>query len=234
MKVVKMKTERFEMRLEPRMVQRVDDWRAEQPDMPSRAEAMRRLADAGLAVLGRGSIRISHGETLVLMMLHDLYTHLKVKKAEIDPKFVAEVLLGGHHWGLEWKYHGLFHGHQDREEDVYEVMDVLEMWSFIESGYARLSDEGRKEVEDEVGPRGRNVRFPGFDGNNESEHLSIARFLIDHLDRFESFKGRGLNSHMPSMERYRRMRAIFEPRRHTLVGRELAASEIIDLLRAEL
>lgn len=226
-----MKTERFEMRLDPHTVQRIDAWRAEQPDRPSRAEAMRRLADTGLTVLGKGSIRISHGETLILMMLRDLYKHQNIE-GEIQPDFVGEAILGGHYWGLEWQYSGLFHGHVDREEVVHEVVQVLDMWSFIESGYARLSDEGKKEVEEEVGPWGQHVKFPGFDGNNEIEHFSIARFLIDYLDRFETFKGRDLNSHFPSIERYRRMCQAFEPLRRTLVGRELSSSEIIDLLNA--
>jgi metal-responsive CopG/Arc/MetJ family transcriptional regulator len=37
------KTERFEMRLETTMIERVDAWRRKQEDLPSRAEAFRRL-----------------------------------------------------------------------------------------------------------------------------------------------------------------------------------------------
>lgn len=225
-----MKTERFEMRLDPHMLQRIDAWRAEQPDMPSRAEAMRRLADTGLAVLGKSGIRISHGETLILMLLRDLHKRLKVE-GEIDPDFVGEAIWGGHLWGLEWKYTGLFHGHVDREEAVHEVADVLDMWSCIEPGYARLSEEGKMEIEKEVGPHADDARFPGFDGNNESGHLGIARFLIDHLDRFETFKGRDLNSHMPEIQGYRRMLEIFGPMKRTLLGRHLSRSEITELLK---
>ncbi len=42
------KTERFEMRMDPETLARVDEWRRKQPDLPSRAEAMRRLVDLGL------------------------------------------------------------------------------------------------------------------------------------------------------------------------------------------
>jgi len=31
---------------------------------------------------------------------------------------------------------------------------------------------------------GEHVVFTGFDGNNEGEYMSIARFLINELDRF--------------------------------------------------
>ena len=60
------------------------------------------------------------------------------------------------------------------------------------------------------------ARFSGFDGNNELEYISVARFLIDHLDSFTDFKGRDLNSHMPSIDRYSRMFLVFEPMRKSL------------------
>ncbi|MEC4591609.1 hypothetical protein VPG91_11475 [Nitrospirillum amazonense] len=41
-------TERFEMRLSPAMAERLDDWRRGQKDLPSRAEAIRRLTLRGL------------------------------------------------------------------------------------------------------------------------------------------------------------------------------------------
>ena len=43
------KTERFEMRLETTMIKRVDAWRRKQEDLPSRAEAFRRLIELGLS-----------------------------------------------------------------------------------------------------------------------------------------------------------------------------------------
>ena len=44
-----MKSERFEMRVPQDLLQRVDAWRREQPDLPPRAEAIRRLLHAALA-----------------------------------------------------------------------------------------------------------------------------------------------------------------------------------------
>ena len=45
------KTERFEMRLEEEVLQRVDKWRASETDYPWRAEAMRRLLEFGLKII---------------------------------------------------------------------------------------------------------------------------------------------------------------------------------------
>ena len=35
-------------RIQPTLLKRLDDWRREQPDLPSRPEALRRLAEKGL------------------------------------------------------------------------------------------------------------------------------------------------------------------------------------------
>jgi hypothetical protein len=42
------KTERFEMRADPSFFKTIDDWRRKQADLPSRAEAIRRLVELGL------------------------------------------------------------------------------------------------------------------------------------------------------------------------------------------
>ena len=228
---MQMKTERFEMRMDRETLENVDAWRANQPDLPSRAEAMRRLVDAGLDGSRNREVRISDGERLILTMLCDRYEHQKVD-SDIDPRFVGEAIGGGYDWALDWKYDNIFSCHVDSPRVVTEVRDVLHMWSLIERGYAELSEKDKKRVESEVGPRfGKDVAFKGFDGNEESDHLGIALFLINKLGRFLEFKGRDLNSHYPSIDGHRRMLAVFKPMIATLIGGELSASQIIDLLK---
>lgn len=53
------KTERFEMRLDPEMIERIDRWRREQPDLPGRAEAIRRLVDKALPDTAKKTARKS-------------------------------------------------------------------------------------------------------------------------------------------------------------------------------
>jgi len=43
-------TERFQMRVAPSFMSAIDDWRRKQPDLPSRAEAIRRLVELSLTV----------------------------------------------------------------------------------------------------------------------------------------------------------------------------------------
>lgn len=227
-----MRSERFEMRLDRETLEQVDKWRAALPEVPSRAEAMRRLVSAGLAVSNVDTVRLNEGQKLILMMLRDLYNHHDVH-GEIDPEFVAETIWGGHHWGLEWQYPGIFGVRSTDPRVVAEVGDILEMWHFIESGYERLSDPERAIVAQDAAPFGKHVAFPGFDGNNETEHASIARHLVNRLERFTRFQGRDLNSHLPSLDAYRRMLRVFQSIRHTLSRRELSGSQIALLLKAQ-
>jgi hypothetical protein len=44
------KTERFEMRVPASFLKTIDDWRRKQAELPSRAEAIRRLVELGLEV----------------------------------------------------------------------------------------------------------------------------------------------------------------------------------------
>jgi len=52
--MVREKSERLEMRVSSDFLQKIDAWRREQPDLPPRAEAIRRLVEMGLA--GSGAI----------------------------------------------------------------------------------------------------------------------------------------------------------------------------------
>lgn len=166
------------------------------------------------------------------MMLRDIMKHLKMK-GELNPDFIASAIYGGHYWGLDWQYPGLFHSHVDRPEVVRLVVDSLDMWSFIEEAYEKFSKADKSRIKSEVGILGEDVCFDGFDGNNEIEYLGVTRFLIDDLARFSRFKGRDLNSHSPRVHRYGRMLRIFEPIRATLVGHRLSATQVIEILKSD-
>jgi uncharacterized protein len=219
------RTERFEMRLDQTILDRIDAWRAARGPGVSRAEAVRTLIDFGLDA---GPPSLTDGDRLVMMMLRDVMKHLKVK-GEIDPDFVAEAIWGGHLWGLDWEYQGLFNEHKDRRSAVSDVVNILEMWTLIEISLGKLSQQDRSRVEKEASM---STTFIGFDGNYETEYLSITRFLIEQLGRFTNFKGRELNSHCPVLDRYQGMLWRFEPLRQSLTGRDLDADELIALLKA--
>lgn len=175
-------------------------------------------------------MELSSSEKLILMMLCEVYEKLNIK-GEIDPEFVKSAILTGNAWGLDWRYSGLV-GSQDPEPSVVtEVVDILDMWSFIEESYDRLSDEDRVRVEIEAKPYGRDPRFPGFDGNNEADYVGVAQFLTTDLERFSRFEGRNMNSHSRSLDIHRRMYAAFEPIRGTLHGNLMDAGSLIKILK---
>jgi uncharacterized protein YfbU (UPF0304 family) len=140
------------------------------------------------------------------------------------------VIRGGHGWALKETYHGLFHEHQDDTRDVRLVCDVLQMWSVVESSFSKLSTEEQERVRVEAYPYGHEVRFRGFDGNHEVELLSIARFLIEEMDRFTVFKGRELNSHAPTARHYGLMATTFASLR--IGGSALTVDQVIKVVRS--
>ncbi len=226
------KTERFELRLDPGTIEAVDAWRGRQADIPSRAEAVRRLVEGGLATPKERELRLSDGEKLIILMLCDIHKQMKIK-GEIEPDFVAASIFHGSLWALGWEYTGIFHGREDKQATLHEVLTILDMWSFIEGGYSKLSKKEKDRVAAEADLVGKRVVFRGFDGNYESEHLGVAGFLIKQMGRFSEFKDRDLNSHCPLLNAYRRMTKVFEPMRANLIGHQLTASQIIEILKAE-
>ena len=126
----------------------------------------------------------------------------------------------------------LLHDDADSQRILSETLDILDMWWFIESACARLSDEDKARLRKEYPPFDADVRFHGFDGNNEHEHLGIAHFLVNRMGRFDIFKGRDLNSHFPSIEGYRRMLSVFKPIRQNLGDSRLSTGQVTMLLKA--
>lgn len=225
------KSERFELRIDEEQLSRVDEWAKDQSDTPTRAEAIRRLVNLGLSAGSTRAVHFSDGEKMLMLMMGDLFKSLKIKDPDSNPSFMTDVIYGGHYWAPKWEMQGVFHDHVDNPRDVSHVVDVLDMWSFIEEAYERLNPAQKAAITEEVGPWATDVKFHGFDGNNESSQMSIAKFFVDKMGRFTRFKGRDLNSHSPTYSRYRRMLDTFEPMRVSLAGGGLSVQQLVTLLK---
>lgn len=147
-------------------------------------------------------------ERLILTMLTEIYDNLKIK-GEVDASLVRSALFGGHSWVFDWEMPGIAKVEEKPERLVRETVDILDMYDFLELSYADLEPDDRAGIDDW------RIRFPGFDGNNETDHIGIARFFVEELGRFERFRGRDLNSHHPTLDRARAMLKTFEPIRST-------------------
>ena len=178
-------------------------------------------------------MNITDGEKLILLMLSELYEQFDIE-GEINPEFIKSAIFSQNLWGIPWKYSGIPFESQETPPVVKEVLDILDMWSFIEYAYKELSEEDRQQLEEDAQPFGRNPRFQGFDGNNESEYMNIASFLINDLERFQEFKGRGLNAHMPTLETHHRMLSVFEKIRNSLISGPMSLAQLTTLLREKI
>jgi len=181
-------------------------------------------------------MKLTNPEKLILTMLSDIYQKIGVNSGSgIDPAFVKNAIYTDNTWGLTWEYSGLLCDSEETPAIVSEVVDLLDMWDFLEEAFEDFTSVEKKALEEKVEIFGKNVKFPGFDGNNESDYMSVARFLVNDLDRFSRFKKpRDMNSHSPSVDTYRRMYQVFEPIRTKLIGRKLDVDEMAEILMARI
>jgi len=178
-------------------------------------------------------MKLTDGEKLIILMLSEVHEKLQIE-GETDPDFLRSAIFNDHLWGIRWKYSGIPFEAAEDPPIVREVVDILDMWSFIEHAYAELTDDERQQLALAAKPLGENPRFRGFDGNNESEHMSVAMFLVNQLERFQEFKGRAFNCHHPSLETHRRMLAVFEPIRASMVDSSLSVDQLAKLLKEQI
>lgn len=85
-------------------------------------------------------------------------------------------------------------------EECTFVLDVLDMYAAFHFSFRQLKEPKKLKEED--------VKFPGFDGNNETMHMAYTKYFIEDLDRFreirESTNGY-YNSHIQMIPKYRNM-----------------------------
>jgi uncharacterized protein len=231
------KTERFEMRFDIEMLDRIDEWRSNQSDFPSRAESIRRLIERGLYSVSNQTIELSAADRLILQMLCELSnkveTNSEYKKFphHDSSKIIGSALYGGHLWALKMEFCDLFHNRECDPKMASEVIDILDMWGCTEMSYARLTEQEKAKVAEEASPFGNPVQFHGFDGNYEVEYYSITKCLVDDMNRFQFLKGRDINSHVPLVGRYREMLKHYLPMCPLLVGRTMSVETIINLMK---
>lgn len=173
-------------------------------------------------------MKLTTPEKLILSMLAQL--HLKLDIEPETAKLISSAIHTDNTWALTWELSGI---PQDKREadppEVKEVANYLDMWSIIEAGMKKLDAAAKKEVEDSCYGR---TTFPGFDGNNESRHYSVANFLIKEMGRWTEFAKRDLNSHHATLDRAERMYKVFEPMRAKLDLNTLSKAQLIAILGA--
>ena len=104
-------------------------------------------------------------------------------------------------YGFELHYSWLTENLSDglTSEECKEVLEILDMYRSIT--FSWLNHNSEMEVPS-------NIKFKGFDGNNESALRNYVQYFILDLERFEELKyGKSFpsfNSHTRMLEQYRR------------------------------
>lgn len=179
-------------------------------------------------------MKLTSADKLILILLSEIHENLGIQGG-VDTKLITESIYSGNTWALSWEFSGVISGESDNTNEtpmhVNEVVDILDMYSFIENAYDSLSNEDKNKIETTVDTVIFYAKFRGFDGNNEPKHYNAANFLIKQMGRFEIFKDRSLNSHSEMLPRYSNMLKIFNPIRAKLADRSLSCEEIVTLLK---
>lgn len=178
-------------------------------------------------------MQLTNAEKLMLAMVAEIHQAAGIKNG-IDSKLIQDALWSNNDWAIGWDVQLPWPQRDANPPHVNHVVDVLDMWNFIESSYSALAVSEVQRVDAETGYKG-GPKFPGFDGNNESEEYSAAQFLIKNMGRFSNFATHYLNSHGPTIDRSKRMLAIFKPVRDSFASRhpiQMTADEIVAVVTA--
>lgn len=157
----------------------------------------------------------SQADKLQLLMLCDIYRELNIENS-FNPDVIEEAISTNNYWALSWNNEALG-GNEELPNEVKFVVDAIEMYLQLEYTYSNMSEDDKAEVAKEIphfSPE-KSLSFPGFYINRETKHYQIAK-LLKMLNCFDG-TDITLNSHIPSVDTYRRMLTTFLPARDKFV-----------------
>lgn len=178
-------------------------------------------------------MKFTDEQRLIVMMLADIQKSLNINQ-EFDPDFISRAAAWKHEFAIGWKHQSVFDT-TDTPDGFRFVIDVLDMFWFLENANGRLDATERADLDARLGWKTEGRLFDGFDGNNEPELRSYVRVAIDELNLFEELKHGShddYNSHSPREDRYRAMLDVFLPIRPELGDRRLNVDDLAAILSA--
>lgn len=126
--------------------------------------------------------------------------------------------------GYESHYSDIFdHLYEGLSEcQCSEVLSILNMYRYLNDTSNELSFD---RVQSHAW-----FKFKGFDGNNESHQLSYVNFQLNKLNHFAELKNDKAyyNSHMPTLNKYRAMLAVWNNLDGTIDPTEDQLLEILE------
>lgn len=149
----------------------------------------------------------SNAEKLIIAMLCDIMKQ-QGSSTGLDPDFIQESVRLGQEWAIEWKYTHIFASSNDETpSEVINVFSILNMYSNLKSSFKRLDGAEKESVIEKTLINDADFHFPGFDIFKESNHVIIAKTLIEDISLFDDLRGTPHVSDRPMMEKYQRQYA---------------------------
>ncbi|MDC5474701.1 YfbU family protein [Acinetobacter baumannii] len=139
-------------------------------------------------------IELTDKERLFLANQHEILGHLNKDNSDYHFK-LAEQLRDGHEWLYSQSFDNFSENLPDNDAEL--VLNILQIYEMIQDAYDGLSD---KSLISEY-----QIKFPGFDGNNETEFMGF----VDALEKDNRFvdviQTGNRNSHSSKVHVYERM-----------------------------
>ncbi|CAI2407488.1 Uncharacterised protein [Serratia liquefaciens] len=140
-------------------------------------------------------------EKLTLLMMCDLFDHLGVD-GEIDSSIVREAVDSGNTWAIERKYQ--FLSTEEVPKEVQKKVDsALTAYRNLSNSLRTLTPDESNELKDKhkLKIHDKHIQFPGYDGNNESDYMSVA-FMLGKLGLYTEQLEIDKNSHEENVNSY--------------------------------
>lgn len=162
---------------------------------------------------------LSEKERLILYNQYRILEKLYPDE-EKDCQLAQKILLEGY----ELEYDELITMMGDVSREVCkETIDILQMFRSLFFSYEKLEDKSGIDEYD--------VKFQGFDGNEEGEYYSYAEFFILDKKRYEEFNKCEINSHCNKLPQYREMLSVW--RQFKRFTSDLTKEQILDIISSK-
>lgn len=186
------------IRLEDQLKERLDEVAAKQNT--SISEIIRDALEEKLKIADRKhestSSLPSRNERLMLSNQYEILSILDPESAASHRK-KKKIIQDGYSLNYGWMTNYI--EPEVSKKTCVEVLRILDMYSALGDSLYRLDNKDGISEED--------VSFSGFDGNNETDLMAYAKFLIFDEGKFSDLldvSGFALNSHFPIMNSYRK------------------------------
>ena len=179
-------------------------------------------------------MKLSNEQKLLTVMLCEIHEKLEIN-SDVNVSLLKEAIVTGNDWAITDGFVGGFLSREVIDEEIKSfTFDVLDMYSFLAKAKEKLTKKDIETITSATGRDADDLLFPGFDGNNESEHSDVAEFITGPLNRFEILKSvASKNSHSPMLEIYTRMLEQFRIVRREIDHGGISVSQIIKVLSAK-